>query len=121
MTFSVDASASGDLCSRVINVIVQTREVLGMEGVLGVDEILSCRPLLDQLRKLATIRQIESSGIEALQSFSRIWDPRMASFARDPNAAPFSRFETATMLEALGAYARWLNHNFPPKPPMFPN
>jgi hypothetical protein len=121
MTFSTNTPGSSDLCCRVVTLLAETRAALGFEGVPEPEAILEWQPLLDQIRQKALFRHREMSGIDALQGFCRIWDPRMAAFARHPEAALFSRFEVATMIDALSLYARWLHRNFSPQPAMFPN
>ena len=93
--------------------MVDTRKALALDKSPTKDEVLRWRPLLDALELKARHRRLERSGIDALRSFTEVWDERVRQTAARENKPAFSLAQIRAMTASLAEYESWLRAHFP--------
>jgi hypothetical protein len=103
--------------NRMISMMVYTRKALSMIDQPVKKNRIVWKPLLEGMEVLARHRRLNSSGIEALRTFTDMWDTRIQQLEEGKNTRKhqplFPLSLIREMARPLADYERWLRINFP--------
>jgi hypothetical protein len=110
-------SEGAEFFGRMTRVMLYTHKALGLPGRPTKKAGFRWRPLLERMEVHTRHMRLNASGINALRSFTEIWDERLQQMEESkgsPNGDPiFSPSQIRVMSQLLADYEPWLRKNFP--------
>ena len=110
-------SEGAEFFKRAAIMMLYTRQTLGLPGRPTKKDGLRWQTLLAGMEALTKHRRLNPSGINALRSFTEIWDGRLRQLEESggsPKGEPiYSASQIRVMSQLLADYEPWLRNNFP--------